>query len=278
VISVARGERGRDMTVCIAAACRDGDKKKIVLCTDRKLSSSLGSAETSLKHRQLNDDRWMCLTAGDEADILALERLYIQQFSKPSNLLAHTIDASIKAPLHQRKAHLAEEYIQRRFAISYDEFMKEGKNRFPPELFYDAFQKVTNISLKAEFIIAGFIDGDAEIYYTDNEGIARAAHNFAVVGEGEYVAHSTLLRRAQNDFTPLHKTLYNCYEAKKFAEAVPSVGPMTYLGIIGQDKTVQQTSVEFDAQLAKWYGTYGPKDLPFEDMKYACEMYWIPTQ
>ena len=261
------------MTVCIAAACRDGNEKKIVVCTDKKLSSALGSAETSFKAPPLPNG-WHCLTAGDEPDIHALWKLYQIRFMEPENLTAITIDASMKAPLHQRKAQLAEEYIQRRFAISYEEFMKEGKTRLPPELFYDAFQKVTHLSLKAEFIVTGFISNFPEIYHTDNEGIARAAYNFAVVGEGEYIAHSTLLRRSQNDFTPLHKTLYNVYEAKKLAEAIPSVGPMTYMGIISTDGETTQTSVAFDAQLEKWYNTYGPKVLPPEDLKYECKMYY----
>ena len=60
----------RDMTVCIAAACRDGSGPKIVLCTDKKSSSSLGSAETARKAVKLAMN-WWCLTAGTEADILA---------------------------------------------------------------------------------------------------------------------------------------------------------------------------------------------------------------
>jgi hypothetical protein len=42
----------REMTVCIAAICEENTADpKIVLCTDRKISSALGSSEQTLKIR-----------------------------------------------------------------------------------------------------------------------------------------------------------------------------------------------------------------------------------
>ena len=66
----------RDMTVCIAAICDENtDDKKIVVCTDRKISSALGSSETILKSRALGFEDWRCLTAGSEPDILCTVQL-----------------------------------------------------------------------------------------------------------------------------------------------------------------------------------------------------------
>ncbi len=272
----------RDMTVCIAAACTgtaNGDKeRKIILCTDQKSSSALGSAETARKEIPLGN-KWRCLTSGDEADILALVRLYRTQFADAENLKAETIDASMKAPLHQRKAELAEEYVRRRFAMSHSDFLRYGKERLPAEIFYDATQMISQLRLKAELIIAGFINGDAEIYYTDSAGEARAASHFAVVGEGEYVAHSSLLRRAQDDWTTMKTSLYNVYEAKRLSEAVGSVGRKTFMAVISPTERRRLTSLEFDKKLKTWYKKFGPQPIPDEgELEFEGEIYFEKDQ
>jgi hypothetical protein len=69
------------MTVCIAAECEvNTDDPKIIMCTDTKLSGSLGSSETMLKTRALAP-LWRCLTAGADADLLGLLRLLKNEFS-----------------------------------------------------------------------------------------------------------------------------------------------------------------------------------------------------
>jgi 20S proteasome alpha/beta subunit len=99
----------RDVTVCIAAACRDeDDEEKIVLCTDKKLSSLMGSAETGYKILYLAA-HWRLLTAGDEPDILSLYRLYRERFKDGQNYIATKIDESVKFPIQQRKRQLSDE-------------------------------------------------------------------------------------------------------------------------------------------------------------------------
>lgn len=249
------------MTVCIAAACEADNEKKIILCTDQKSSSALGSAETARKEIPLGHS-WRCLTAGTEPDILALVRLYKKQFQDSKNLKADTIDASVKAPLHQRKKELAEEYVRRRFAFSHDEFVKFGKERLPAEIFYDANQRIDQLNLNASLILAGFIDGEPEIYYTESDGVARAANHFAIIGEGEYVAASALLRRQQDDWTSFENTLYHVWEAKKLSEAVGSVGRTTFMSVISKDGSRRLTSLELESQLESAYKKYGPQKVP----------------
>lgn len=259
------------MTVCIAAACRDNDEEKIVLCTDRKSNSVLGAAETARKTVWL-PNKWRCLTAGTEADIIALTRLYKLEFKNKNNLEAETIDATIKRPLHVRKLNLAEEYVRRRFAISYDEFIKFGKERLPLEVFFDATQNIAQLELDAELILAGFIGKHAEIYYTDSKGVARAAYHFAVVGEGEYIASASLLRREQQDWLSLEETLYNVFEAKTLAERVGSVGKDTDMHVLSIGGR-RLTSLELDKQLEEMFKKYGPQPLP-EQIKFEGEYYY----
>jgi len=249
------------MTVCIAAICRDDGEDKIVCCTDKKLSSALGSVETGFKDLPIAH-RWRLLTAGDEAEIIALHRLYQQRFEDINNLTAEKLDESMMLPPRQRKINLSDEYTFSRYNMSYADFIKVGRDSFPDEEFRNSIRNVAAIRLRASLIVAGFVDGMAEIYYTDEDATARAANDYAVTGEGEYVARSVLLRREQYSRLPLHKTLYNVYEAKRYSETIGSVGEETTISILSSRKKRELTSVAVDEQLEEYYVKYGPKALP----------------
>jgi 20S proteasome alpha/beta subunit len=163
--------------------------------------------------------------------------------------------------------------FRRRFSLSHEEFMKFGKERLPLEVFFDATQKLSQIELHVNLIIAGFISDDPEIYYTDSEGTARIASHFAVVGEAEYIASASLLRREQDDWTSLEETLYNVFEAKTLAESVVGVGQSTYLSVLSRDGVTRQTSSGIDNQLMKLFEEYGPKPLR-EGLKFEGEYYF----
>jgi hypothetical protein len=206
---------------------------------------------------------WRVLTAGDEPDILALVKFYRLRFKNhPENRSAETIDESMRWPLRQRKKQLSDDYTYSHFNMPYDEFLAFGKAKLPEESFKNAVRDVAAIRLKANLIVAGFIDGSPEIYWTDEDGSAHPLNDFAVIGEGQYLAQSTLMRREQESRTTLHETLYNVFEAKKYSEAVGSVGTSTFLGILSADGKRELTSYSVDRQLREWYNEYGPRDLP----------------
>ncbi len=71
----------RDVTVCIAAVCEEAaHRSKIVICSDRKASSALGSAETMVKIRRIAEG-WQCLTSGSDTEINSLLLLLRKGFS-----------------------------------------------------------------------------------------------------------------------------------------------------------------------------------------------------
>jgi hypothetical protein len=252
----------RDMTVCIAAACNDSDVDKIILCSDTKLSSALGSVETGHKDLFLPNG-WRILTAGDEPEIIPLYRLYRRRFRDANNITAEKIDESMKTPLRQRKLGLSDEFTFSRYNMSYADFIAMGKVRLPDEEFRNAIRSIAALHLHANVILAGFVDKSPEIYYTDNDGVARAANDFAI-GEGEYLAHASLLRREQNSRSSLHETLYNIYEAKRYSESIGSVGKRTQISILSPGKKRELTSFNVDRQLEECYKEYGPRPLPYK--------------
>ncbi len=251
----------RDMTVCIAAICAHEDSERIVLCTDRKLSSSLGSTETGRKDLPIAH-RWRLLTAGEEPEIIALHRLYRRRFHDINNLTPEKLDESVKFPLRQRKIDLSNDYTFSRYNMSYADFVAVGKEKFPDEEYRNSIRNVASISLSASLIIAGFVDDSSEIYYTDADGVSRAANDFAVIGEGAYIAQSALLRREQNSRLSLAETIYNVYEAKRYSESIGSVGEHTAISILAPGQRRELTSLNVDKQLEKHYAEYGPRRLP----------------
>jgi hypothetical protein len=94
---VPKWER-RDVTVCIAAVTAELDRK-IILCTDEKASSALGSSET-LKIRPAGN--FQCLVSGTDTDIVAVMRLLRRSLAAPeideTNLLP-----AVRSALFQKK-------------------------------------------------------------------------------------------------------------------------------------------------------------------------------
>jgi len=204
------------------------------------------------------------LTAGDQPDIMALRRLYKLRFKDKENRTAETIDASIKTPLRQRKKQISDDYTYSHFNISYDEFLATGKLKLPEEDFRAAVRAIGNLNLNTWLIIAGFIDGAAEIYSTDPYGEASASPDFTIVGEGQHLAQSALLRREQRSDISMEETLYNVFEAKKISQSVGSVGEDTAITILAAKGEMEFTSFAVDRQLEKLYKVYGPRKLPHD--------------
>ena len=202
---------------------------------------------------------------------MALVALYQWEFAIAENLLPQNIDATIKRPLFARKKQLAEEYIRARFAISHDEFLKSGKERLPADQFNNASHHIDALDLKAELIITGFVGPAPEIYYTDGRCRARATEDYAVIGEGCYLAEASLLRREQVQARSLEATLYNVWEAKKYSEAVASVGKSTTLVVLSADGKMRFVNDAAADHLEKLYKQYGPRETP-DDLKFPDRM------
>jgi hypothetical protein len=254
----------RDMTVCIAATCDGGiGESKIVVCTDQKIGGALGSAETMLKARTICKN-WWCLTAGTDSEIFAINILLRKHFHAASYVDDRNIVTLVRAALNERKMDKANELIQGKYAISYTEFLTTGKDRLPPDLFRSAAAEVELMDLDAAFIIFGYIGKFPWLIETNGHSQVKIREDFAVVGQGAYLAQASMLHRGHSDIDTLGKTLYSVYEAKKFAEGAPSVGKNTVQSVIYQDGRNELTSVKADNLLEAHYKKYGPRVIDSE--------------
>jgi hypothetical protein len=251
----------RDVTVCIAAECTDRDRThKIVLCTDRLGSNVLGGTETFLKNRSLIEG-WRVLVAGAEPAINGLLHHYRLGFRDNYDGRIETLDAVMKGSAYARKRELANEYTQTHFAVSYDDFLRFGRDRFPDDIFRDAFHSIKGLELDAELIIVGFLNGAQEIYHCDRAGKVYPISGFTVIGEGAYLATAALMRRDQYMMCSLEKTLYNVYEAKRYAQAVGSVGKETVISVLDAQGVHRLISTSLLLRLREIFEEYGPKPL-----------------
>ncbi len=154
----------------------------------------------------------------------------------------------------------AEELIRSKYAISYDEFLKFGKIRFPEDIFRRAVAEVELIRLDVELVIVGFPLGFAMLIRSGPQCSASIKEDFATAGEGSYLASASLLKRNHISTMSLARTLYNVYEAKRFAEGVPSVGRATNIAVLTPEGLEMVTPKGFEA-LETAYAKYGPTPI-----------------
>jgi hypothetical protein len=253
----------RSVTVCIAAACEIGThNRKLILCADMLQSGAMGKADTSLKIRLMGHHGWQLLTAGDDDEIQAMLPLFrrcIRERSTAEGLTETDATAAVRAAISIRRAERAEEIVRGKYAISYDELKRAGRDFIPDE---DYRQTLRDISapLRATFILAGLPSGFPFIIETQTNGTTCVREDFAVIGAGEYLAQSALLQRGYSDVYGLDRALYMIYEAKRYAEGEISVGSATTMRIVerGEFRSIKASGLKW---LSQQFDTFGPKNI-----------------
>jgi 20S proteasome alpha/beta subunit len=168
--------------------------------------------------------------------------------------------------LYRRKRAKCEEYVRGRFGISYDDFLQHGKNWLPSNLFADAFSDVAAMKLNMQLVVTGFTGGFPFYCETDDYcGISIREH-FAVAGEGRHLAEGVFRRRGHTDVKGKAEALYTVYEAKKFAEGIPSVGTDTTISLIFPDGRIDAVRHSGRQKLDLLYSKYGPQE--FTDIEF----------
>lgn len=255
------------MTICIAAIANGWLSGEIVLCSDMKISGAFGSAETQDKQLYLATGL-RCLTAGYESDIIALMNVLRQKMPRNSAPLDEvSVPKAIKEALQERKKEKAQEIVSAKFGISYETFLSSGKTLLPDAAFRETFSEIQQADLRAEFVIAGFLDrGIPLIAETSKDGVCSIREGFGVAGEGRYLATSVLLQREVGRDANLAEVLYAVYEAKRYAEKIPSVGKNTAITVMKWNE--ENKKVEYDIlmdrgleYLETLYKEFGPKEF-----------------
>lgn len=258
-----------DMTLCIAAVAYGYEPphvQRIAICADWQTASPQGSSETTPKLRGLGQN-WYCLTAGSMVAIPTIHRMLKTKFSGVK-IDEVTLRPTLCEVVEQYKQSLAQEFISTRFAMSLEEFKVTGKERLPPEIHGAAWRQITEMKIGAEFIILGFIEGSPTLCKIEDDGRVTYREQYATIGDGGPLAMTSLLQRRQRESDTIHETLYNLYEAKKYAETLPSVGRKeTTLGFIEADGKLHYLRSTNAHVYAELYDAYGPKPIPHKGVE-----------
>jgi 20S proteasome alpha/beta subunit len=171
------------------------------------------------------------------------------------------VKALIQKVLSERKRELCEEYIQGRFAISYENFLANGKNQLPSPRFEAAVRAIENITLGVEFLITGYASTFPLIIETDQYGKTYIRESFATIGEGGHLAHSSLMHRQYDEMRKHNAAVYMVYEAKKWAERNRTVGNHTAMQVFHRNGTFDYLQREGLDLLEGEFKKYGPKPI-----------------
>jgi 20S proteasome alpha/beta subunit len=220
------------MTLCVAAACLDEKENRIVLCSDWKQETYSAGAEIANKLRWIKNG-WPTLIAGDISRADELVLLY-REYLKENELKETNLFSILKEPAQKFKNLLADEFIQRKFGLSYDRFLAHAKDQLPAEIVSQTLYEVGDLQFPAQLLIAGFLGDRPVICVIGEEGsLARLEQNFAAIGTGAHVALPSLYQREHEPSeVSLMQAIYHVYEAKRLGQVSPGVGKSTSIEVL----------------------------------------------
>lgn len=251
--------RRTDLTLCIAAETwvENNDSPCLVLCADRQIETPTSTAETALKIIGMGNG-WHGMYSGDVAsamESIAIISERLQSSRDASRLQSLKI---VRAGVADYRKRVANAQVSNRLAISYDEFLKNGRKKLPSDVFRSVLQEIQESQLGFQLILAGFAESRTRIFVVDRHGNTWQQDNFATIGTGSANAESMLFFRSQQIETLLPQTLYNVFEAKRFGESSPGVGKQTDILVSWPDRYML-LSIPRLALLYSLYEKLGPK-------------------
>lgn len=207
------------MTLCIAAACKgEKDKDRVVIGTDWMATGEIeAGADIQDKLYWINDDIAV-LVSGVVTRAVELRDAYRSELEsmrvKKKKLNHRNIRRFIKAGPRLLKKEIAEEVVAFAAALSYAGFRKAIKTgEMTREAANGVFQAIERKDLECEVIIIAFVEKQPYIFIVERNGHVEERDNFALIGEGTYVAEAALYFRKHESSDPLAVALYNVWEA-----------------------------------------------------------------
>lgn len=219
------------MTVCIAAACRNGEY--VVSCTDGALSQGGETFDLALTKMTYFDD-WQIMYAGEPSNAdLILEN--VRQACR-APLTRENIQATIRRAYKKRFAEWIADYVLAPYDMDMDEFKKKGRKIFTDQTAAQLTREMNNMAteFKEELMVVGW--GPAPhavmIYGMNQTGPwSGLLTGIGAIGSGADVAIATLLLHGITRNSTLEDTLYAVAAAKFSAERRDGVGRNTTIHI-----------------------------------------------
>jgi hypothetical protein len=218
------------MTLCVAAACHDRGKPRIVIATDWRAEGYLAGADIQDKLYWVGDDI-VVLIAGTITKAIELKNTIVQyveqiQAQKLPGPKAADLCDFFRTPVVQFKRKLVQEHIGLQFGLSYTEFLQAiGLNQIPETIASEAMGEIKRLDQNCCLLLCMFdADGVPRILKVDSDGTLEIVESFAAIGSGSPIAESVLFQREHVEDDVLGASLYHVYEAMKLGSIAPGVG------------------------------------------------------
>jgi hypothetical protein len=222
--------------------CNPQEKPCIVVSSDWKTEiDEYVGAEIQNKLYWLFRDSWPVLISGTASNATSLIATYRQLFT-PKGVTKVNILARLQEPALKHKEQLADNYVRARLGVDY-QYFRANKEQFDRALWRGIWQDIRRLHLNCSLIICGFIEGDAFIFHVDATTEVVRDENFLAIGTGGTVATSVLCYRGQNEDMSIDETVYNMFEATKYAwkTKAPGVGKVHAFSVV---RTIQKMRAE----------------------------------
>lgn len=258
---------GDRVTVCIGAICETTQTHrrhpKIILCTDTRLSiSGFTSFDAGIKISWVSPGI-LGLMADDPSHAKDLFRQYYEHFVLSGKAEPFTLSNwadELRKPVTQYKLKLIDEYFQRRWGVTYDEYLNGRLNVLPANTLDTIARELDALTLQCQAILAVFPMGTPKLLIVMEDATVVESAPFAVIGSGAWIANAALCHRQYGDFLDLSQALYYVYEAKKLSEAEGHVGKNTHIFVYDGQELSFITPAAIDL-LDAWFVKFGPQPL-----------------
>lgn len=257
------------MTLCIAAACQDRGRPRIVISSDWRIENRSFGAEIQDKLYWMHDE-WAVLIAGTVSSAVELVNTYGRYFTalekKKIELSNTNISDYIKRPLTLQKNKIADAHVGKLLGITYKEFLQTGKERLPKKRFTEIISDIEELELDCQLILCSFIDNEAQIFKIGADCSVELCEQFAAIGTGSDVAESVLFQRDHEGDLPMSHALYAVYEAASLGSKAPGVGQQHAIGVLlppkkGGEIAYSRVTEKGERFLKRKFYRYGPKQF-----------------
>ena len=216
------------MTLCVAAACREGRKSRIVIATDWRAENYIAGADIQDKLYWVGGNVAV-LIASNVSRAVELRDTFSQLFERREKSGKQTNASNVidvfKTPPIVYKKKLINEYVGLKFGISYKGFLDAvEKGRIPVLVAEDTFADIAKIRPGCCLILAFFLNQRPYIFKIEDDGSLENCDNFASIGSGSYIADAALFQREHEADLPISSALYHVFEAMKLGSIAPGVG------------------------------------------------------
>jgi hypothetical protein len=215
------------MTVCIAAACCNGEF--VISATDGALSQSGETFDLAVTKMVWFDD-WQFMYAGTPSDAdLILQNVRDAIHATPHALSSQNIQRTVRQAFKKRQAQWTADYVLSGYDMEMDEFKRKGRTIFGDKLAAEMATEMKNAAelFNEQLMVVGWGRSPIGVMiYGVNRDCAWSGSfsGIGAIGAGGDVARASLLAYGTTRTSSFEEALYAVAAAKFSAERVDGVG------------------------------------------------------